>query len=138
MFALKLLFIVSVTTTTSYCADPAGDGRFTLIGPGYVSYAQPAVMEKVLANRIRFGQVSKEADYTVLAGLPECAHLGRTGYLLTETYSPTKLLVVDCEAKQHKGMMNDRRLLVDVDDLRYVHQFGAVVLLPERLVCSEK
>lgn len=102
---------------------------YSLILSGYLSYAEPQVLEKVAERRITNGwQLTKNyQQYDVLLATPSCDYLNHSGLLLADgkQYSA---LVVDCAKPQHRRQMVDNRLLADVNDLELVHCRASLIL----------
>lgn len=85
-----------------------------IYGPGYLSYAP---LEQVVERR---GWEGTEA-FDVLLAPSDCNLLAKQGWLITESGIYT-FVVVDCEAPEHQGQMDERRLLADVNDWDLVYE----------------
>lgn len=101
---------------------------YRIIGPGTISYAGPGVLESVeirrAANRWGLQEVS---GYEILIAPANCNLLGREGWLIVEG-KIYPVIVVDCEADIHAGMMKDRGLLVDINKEYLAHKTGWAIL----------
>lgn len=105
--------------------------QLTILGPGVLSQADPGVLESVAQRRIHYGYGLEAAldvnDYEVLIAPADCDLLGRDGWLVANGHS-YRAIVVDCEARHHRGQMQSRGLLADVNNLELVHKQGWVIL----------
>lgn len=104
--------------------------RLTVLGPGVLSGADPGVLERVAERRLRNGWGLEQVDpagFDVLVAPPDCALLGRDGWLSVGG-RVHRVLVVDCEARHHRGQMARRGLLADVNRPELVHRKGLVIL----------
>lgn len=104
-------------------ADP-----YSVYGPGTISYADPGVLEAVADRRIQAGWgLTELGDYDTLVAPADCALLGRSGWLIADG-QVLSVLVVDCENGNHRGQMESRGLLLDVNRLDLAHHKGWLVL----------
>lgn len=104
--------------------------EYSLVGPGAISYADPGVLEKVTERRIKNGWGLDRVNwskYDLLGATAECKWLGKSGLLLSGLKRKT-ILIVDCEADVHKGQMQERGLLVDINNEDLVHKKGWLLL----------
>lgn len=118
----RLLLGLSIATTLTF--EP-----HQIYGPGYLSSADPGVLEQAATRRLRAGWgLDKDwRDYDLLAAPADCRLLGKSGWLITE-YGVRTVLIVDCENGQHKGQMAERGLLADVNRRGLAHKEGWLVL----------
>ena len=102
---------------------------FDIRGPGYLSFANPGVLERVAERRLAngWGLETNWTGYEVLGATADCSLLGRGGWLIAGG-EVVPILIVDCEADVHRGQMAERGLLADVSRLDLVHQKGWLVL----------
>lgn len=102
--------------------------ELTILGPGALAAADPGVLEAVAARRISNGwQLSQEpGDYEVLVAVADCRQLDRSGWLIADGLHSA--LVVDCEANVHRGQMDRRGLLADVNRGELGHLKGWLIL----------
>lgn len=101
-----------------------------ILGPGVLSKADVDVLERVAERRILNNWGLEQIDindYDVLLAPSDCGLLGRDGYLISNQQI-FSALIVDCEARHHKGQMRQRGLLADVNRLELVHQKGYVIV----------
>jgi hypothetical protein len=89
---------------------------FDIVGPGFVSYADPGVLEAVAERRVTngWGLSGDWEGYDVLAAPASCKLLNRSGWLVAGGKVLT-VKIVDCEQKAHAGQMAERGLLLDVN-----------------------
>ena len=102
---------------------------FTIIGPGSISLASPGVLESVAHRRITYGWgLSSIPVDTILVAPVDCSLLGRRGWLVAGG-EVLDALVVDCQADVHKGQMEGRSLLLDVNRPKKLdHKDGWLIL----------
>ena len=100
-----------------------------VLGPGVLAPADPGVLEEVAHRRTTYGwQLSKDYQaYDVLVAPADCRLLDRAGWLWTGDGRYTAL-VVDCESRHHRGQMDRRGLLADVNCRELGHKRGWLVL----------
>jgi len=100
-----------------------------VLGPGVLAPADPGVLEDVAHRRTTYGwRLDKDyRQYEVLVAPANCDLINRSGWLWTgqERYTA---LVVDCEAGHHRGQMDRRGLLADVNCRELGHKRGWLVL----------
>lgn len=103
--------------------------KVVVLGPGVLAPADPGVLEDVAARRAHYGWQLEEdhAEYDVLAAPSDCRHLGKTGWLWVWGRRYT-VVVVDCEAGHHRGQMDRRGILADVNVAELGHKRGWLVL----------
>lgn len=105
--------------------------NYYVVGPGYTSLANPGVLEQVAERRIENGWgLTEDVDltaYSLLGAVADCKSLGHGGYLVTEK-EVKSILIVDCEADVHRGDMDRKKLIVDINDKELVHQEAYLVL----------
>jgi hypothetical protein len=102
-----------------------------VLGPGYLSAADPGVLERVALRRMAVGWGLAETDiaqYDALVATIEWAHLGRAGWLIADKATYTAL-VVDCAQAKHRQAMMDGELLADVNRPQLVHKRAVLLLL---------
>lgn len=103
---------------------------YSVIGPAYLSYAEPGVLERVAEKRIRLGWGLERLDmsrYDALVATEDCLFIGREGWLLTEL-STDRVLVVDCQNRDEQPRMSDVNLLADINVKDLVHEKGVLLL----------
>lgn len=113
---------------------PLLSSTLTILGPGVLSGANPGVLERVAERRLSGSLPAAmtmhgvdPAEYDVLAAPANCNLLGRSGWLVAGGQVKT-VLVVDCEAPQHRGQLAERGLLADVNVEELWHRRGWLVL----------
>lgn len=102
---------------------------YSVLGPGYLSYANPGVLERVAENRIERGWGLEQIDisrYDALVATEDCDLVGCDGWLITDKF--IRVIVVDCQGDHVKERMSDSDLLADVNDINEVHKKGWLLL----------
>lgn len=92
-----------------------------IYGPGAISYAP---LEQVVTNR---GWQGTEA-FDVLLATPDCTHLARWAWLITEDGEILDALIVDCAHPDDKAEMIERGLLADCNRQELVHKKAWLIL----------
>lgn len=99
-----------------------------MYGPGFISYADPGVLEAVADRRIanNWG-LTELGDYDALVAPADCALLGKTGWLIAggEVH---RVISVDCESDTDAGQMKARGLLLDTNIESLTHLQGWLIL----------
>lgn len=101
---------------------------FSVYGPGFISSADPGVLEAVAERRINAGWGLDSIDgYDLLIAPADCELLGRSGWLITNG-NVYLTIVVDCSQERHRQEMIDNGILADVNDERLNHLEGWLIL----------
>lgn len=102
---------------------------YHIIGPGFISSADPGVLEAVAERRVQanWGLSGDWTAYDVLVATADCRNLGRSGWLIANRNVYTSI-VVDCENGEHRGQMAERGLLADANRRELAHKQGWLVL----------
>lgn len=109
---------------SAYLLDP-----FDVYGPGFISYADPGVLERVAERRIQAGWnlTGDWTAYDVLVAPSDCQLLDRDGWLIVDGEILT-IKIVDCAQKKHRQEMIDNGLLADVNMIELAHKNGWLIL----------
>jgi len=99
----------------------------SIIGPGAVSYT-PA-LEVVAERRVLndWGLTDDWSTFEVLAAVPDCRLLNRSGWLIAGGKVLT-VKIVDCAQEKHRQAMVDNGLLADASMEELNHKAGWLVL----------
>lgn len=102
---------------------------FTVYGPGFISIADPGVLEYVAQRRVQAGWnlTGDWTAYDVLVAPSDCQLLDRDGWLIVDGKILTAK-VTDCENGDHAGQMAERGLLLDTNRLDLAHKEGWLIL----------
>lgn len=101
-----------------------------MVGPGYLSYADPGVLERVAEKRIRLGWGLSKVDirdYDALVATESCDLIGREGWLMTDSVTKN-VLVVDCQNRDEQPRMSEVNLLADINVEDLVHKKALLLL----------
>ncbi len=101
-----------------------------MVGPGYLSSANPGVLERVAEKRIRLGWGLSKIDisnYDALVATEDCNLIGRHGWLLTDDRTES-ILVVDCQNRDERPRMSEVNLLADINVEDLVHKKALLLL----------
>lgn len=110
---------------------------------GYLSFANPGVLERVAMNRVAgktaYDVPSNWQQYEVLIATEDCRHVGQPGVLILRTGESYSALVVDCQSASDRAResLTSLGLLGDVNRADIVHEFAALVLVTPSTVIGD-
>jgi len=97
-----------------------------IIAEGKATRYNPGVMEQVVANRLRWGQLNLDRPHAGYVALADCKYLNRMVSLeIPGQGSFGPFLVADCGAEEHQQYLQDIGFAVDLS-WQLAVRFGAV------------